>query len=576
MTLENSDERFKTYVSQAKSPTNFMDLHAYSLELRSQHETVGILLPVSNADLDNEDSIRLLSKWRNEAGSTAFLNHEDTSIESTKKWLQGRVLSDSRKCLYWLLDKYGVKKIGHMGLVVHPEIPNLVELDNVIRGEESQKGLMSLAVETLGEFAERRFGFESFFLRVKSDNLKAVEFYKRLNFKPVSTIDTKCLENHSEHLTTMQKRISPAFRLPVLTAGPHLDETDYYRVANAARYEWNADHSNSLSELERKMTVATGRKYAIATSSCTGAMHLSLLASGIGPGDEVIVPDITWVATASVVRYVGAEPVFADVDRSSWVIDLGSVEKLITKKTKAIMPVHLYGVSPNMNQLMDFANTHNLLVIEDAAPALGSYVSGIAAGGHGDAACFSFQGAKIAVAGEGGALVTDNELIYQKARQLNEHGRKPGSFDIEMLGYKYKPSNLSGALAIGQLDKIDYLSLRKKRINSWYRDALSDFEEISFQESTHDSEPNFWMTSILLNGKPRTKEMALHLKSQGVDTRPVFPQLSSFPMWKTEKDNLNSEYIASRGINLPSGSLLTESMVGFVSETVIKFLQYSR
>lgn len=576
MTLSGSGKRYFDYATHVKAPHDFVEFQSSAIDIREKGETSGLLVPLTFADMDNPESIKLLCDWRNQTGDTAFVDHRETTLSQTQAWLQQRVLGDSNRLLFWITDKFGMRKIGHAGLVFHEGFPDFIEIDNVVRGEEVSPGLMKSALETLEKFSERRFGFNHLFLRVKRENQRAIAFYEKLGFNFVSQETFELLPNHSNQLFFMQKKVGWEFETPILTAGPHLDENDTARVTKALRYEWNASHSFSINSFEKQIAQKTGRKYAIATSSCTGAMHLSLLACGIGPGDEVIVPEITWVATASVVRYLGATPVFVDVDPATWVVTKNFIEKAITPRTKAIMPVHLYGVSPNMDEIMQVARENNLMVVEDAAPAIGSFVSGAPAGSHGNIACFSFQGAKIAVSGEGGALVTDDIELYKTARQYNEHGRRPGSFEIEVLGYKYKPSNLSCALALGQLDKSDYLAQRKRRINSWYRQHLGGIPIISFQESVPNSEPNFWMTSIFLSGGQNVKDLAKHLSSHGVDTRPIFPPLSSFPLWSGDNRNANAQRIYSNSLNLPSGSHMTEEMVILVSEHIINFLQDAR
>ena len=213
----------------------------------------------------------------------------------------------------------------------------------------------------------------------------------------------------------------------ILTAGPSISPMEVAYVEKATRIGWNQSHSDYIQDFEKSFAEYLGVKYALATSSCTGALHLAFNALGIGKGDEVIVPEITWVATASAVKYTGATPVFCEIDKKSWTIETSAIEKLITSKTKAISPVHLYGYPANMEIIMSIAKKYNLFVVEDAAPAIGAKVGEKFAGSFGDINCFSFQGAKMLVTGEGGMLVTNNEDLYHKARQDQEHGRKPGT-----------------------------------------------------------------------------------------------------------------------------------------------------
>ena len=314
----------------------------------------------------------------------------------------------------------------------------------------------------------------------------------------------------------------------------------------------------------------------MATSSCTGALHLSLLALGIGAGDEVLVPDITWVATASAVRYVGATPIFVDIDRSNWTIDISEISKLITPATKAIMPVHLYGYGAAMPEIMEIANKHNLFVIEDAAPAIGTTIDGKLAGTFGDFGCYSFQGAKLLVTGEGGMLVTNNSDIFAKAKKIQDHGRKPGTFWIEELGHKYKMNNITAALGLGQIQRSENQIFRKRRINEWYRDLLSDVPGISFQNQADGTESICWMTSFTLEPTHAVSrdQLISELKNRGIDSRPVFPSISQYKIWGYETSiPINSKYIGDNGINLPSGVLLNRNSIEKVAQNIREILR---
>lgn len=361
----------------------------------------------------------------------------------------------------------------------------------------------------------------------------------------------------------------------VLTAGPSISPIEITHAEAAVRLGWNTQHSNFIGAFEDEVSALLGVEHAIATSSCTGAMHLSLLASGIGPGDEVIVPEITWVATGSAVRYVGAIPVFVDVDPTSWTMDVDSLDKAISPKTKAIMPVHLYGVPAPMTEIMEIANAYSLTVIEDAAPALGAQWEKKFTGSFGDFGCFSFQGAKMIVTGEGGMLVTNSDLLFERAKKLQEHGRKPGTFWIEELGYKYKMSNLQAAVGLGQVSRVHNQIERKQEINSWYREFLNDRPELSFQTAKQNGCSIDWMTSVQLGGEfsGRRDRLITHLKESGIDSRPVFPQMSGFPIWGStiRARNAVSHEVAGAAINLPSGVNLKKQTIRRVSEQILRF-----
>ena len=257
----------------------------------------------------------------------------------------------------------------------------------------------------------------------------------------------------------------------ILTAGPSITKLEKKYVLDAVSNGWNNNWNDYLFKLEESFKKYFKVKYAIPTSSCTGAMHLILEALGIKKGDEVIVPDTTWVATASVVKYVGAKPVFADVDQDSWTICIKSLKKKINKKTKAIIAVHLYGHPSRMDEIVKIAKKYKIYLIEDAAPAVGAKYNNKLVGTFGIAAAFSFQGAKLVVSGEGGMIITSNQTLNKKIRQLAAHGRgnnkKKGPFWIEKVGYKYSMSNIQAALCLAQFERLKEIIDKKRKIFNW-------------------------------------------------------------------------------------------------------------
>jgi len=362
----------------------------------------------------------------------------------------------------------------------------------------------------------------------------------------------------------------------ILTAGPLIGPREATLVLDAVMHGWNRRHSEYLAKFEADFASYIGVKSALATSSCTGALHLALLALGIGPGDEVIVPETTWVATGAAVAYVGAIPVFADVDPLTWTITPESVQAVMSERTRAILPVHLYGFPADMPSLMAFANKHDLLVLEDAAPAIGALVDGKAVGSFGHMGAFSFQGAKMLVTGEGGMLVTNDQVLRDKAWKQQDHGRKPGTFWIDEIGRKYKMSNVTAALGLAQLQSVETQIAKKRRINEWYRQFLADTPGVSFQTEIPSSRSICWMTSISLEeGLPDRDYIATQLLEQGIDTRPVFPPISTYPIWSQSqgKPGANAAWVGSRGLNLPSGVGLSRASVTRVAEAIHSAVQ---
>ncbi|MBE0637786.1 MAG: DegT/DnrJ/EryC1/StrS family aminotransferase [Bacteroidales bacterium] len=360
----------------------------------------------------------------------------------------------------------------------------------------------------------------------------------------------------------------------ILTAGPSITQKEIDYVNDAVRNGWNENWGDYIKKFEKSFADYIGVKHALTTSSCTGALHLALVALGVGKGDEVIVPDISWVATASAVRYVDAIPVFADVLPDSWCIDPKSIEQRITSKTKAVIPVHLYGQPANMAGVMRIAKKHNLKVVEDAAPAIGAEFDRKRTGNFGDIACFSFQGAKLMSTGEGGMIVTNNSELFEILKHYAEHGRSSTGFDISDIGFKYKMSNIQAALGLAQLERIGELIDRKEQLFTWYYNELKDIDGLLFNKVNTETEKSiYWMSSIVLNkdfGISRDK-LIEQLRDNMIDSRPFFPKISSFRMFE-ECNNPVAEHISKNGINLPSGHDRTYEEVKYICDTIKKIL----
>ena len=356
----------------------------------------------------------------------------------------------------------------------------------------------------------------------------------------------------------------------ILTAGPSITQREIGYVTDAITNGHGAHWGDYIKKFEAEFAKFIGVKHAMTTSSCTGAMHLALTALGIGEGDEVIVPDISWVATASVVRYMGATPVFADVMKDSWCISPDSIRKRITGWTKAIIPVHLYGQPCDMVEILKIADEFDLVVMEDAAPSVGALYDYRRTGSFGDMAAFSFQGAKILSTGEGGMLVTDSDKLFERAKHFAEHGRSGSGFDITNVGYKYKMSNLQAAWGLAQLERIEELISKRRLIYEWYRKELKDINGLQLnKQSFHTEQSIYWMTSIVLNKNfdITRDEVMDELKKKKIDTRPFFPQMSTFRMFK-KYDNPVAKHISANGINLPSAHDLTHEDVIYICNSI--------
>lgn len=363
----------------------------------------------------------------------------------------------------------------------------------------------------------------------------------------------------------------------ILTAGPSISPREAAYAFDAAKYGWNKQWSKYLTRFERDFAAFVNTSHAMACSSGTGALTIALTALDIGPGDEVIVPDLTWVATANAVRYVGATPVFADIELDTWNIDTASAEALITPRTKAIMPVHMYGHPARMDQVMALAKKHGLFVVEDAAPAIGAEWQGQRCGSFGDFAAFSFQGAKLLVTGEGGMLVCNNPDLYQKALKIWDQGRNPSkTFWIDGHGLKYKMANIQAAVGLGQLERCDELVAMKRRIFDWYAEGLEGVPGITLNREVPGARSIYWMSSLRLDEEaPMTRDdLGAELKKHNIDTRPVFPAISQYPIWATPSDPQPTALrVGRQAMNLPSGVCLRREQVNHVCRHIRSLLR---
>ena len=299
-------------------------------------------------------------------------------------------------------------------------------------------------------------------------------------------------------------------RIPV--AGPWITDKEVAYVADAVRHGWYGHANDYAVRFEDAFAAHLGVRHAVSLPSATSAIHLSLAALGIGPGDEVIVPDATWIATAAPITYVGATPVFADVDPMTWCLDAQSFEANITPRTKAVIPVDLYGGMPDMDAIRQIATQAGIAIIEDAAEAIGSEYHGGRAGSFGDTGVFSFHGSKTMTTGEGGMLVTDREDILRRVLVLRDHGRRPGdtSFRNAEVAFKYRMTSMQAALGLAQLERLDELVDRKRAIFAWYKRELADVPGLTLNHEPEGTRNSYWMvTAIVDPSYARSKEQIL-------------------------------------------------------------------
>jgi perosamine synthetase len=344
---------------------------------------------------------------------------------------------------------------------------------------------------------------------------------------------------------------------------PSISELEIAYVTDAVTHGWGDKCYDYIHRLERNFSGYLGVKRSIATSSCTGALHMGLAGLGIGPGDEVILADTNWIASVAPVIHLGATPVLVDINPDSWCISVEEAERAITSRTKAIIAVHLYGNLCDMDALKQLAEKYQLALIEDAAEALGSEYKGSKAGSMATFSTFSFHGTKTMTTGEGGIFSTNDETLYQKVLTLSNHGRKQGQtkqFWPDELGFKYKMSNIQAALGCAQLDRIDYLVQRKRQIYSYYRQAFALDSEVYINPEPVGCINSAWMPTLVFSKTTGITRQCLTdaFAKEQIDARVFFWPLSSLPMFTAQPEHIHSYDICQRAINLPSYVDMTE------------------
>jgi perosamine synthetase len=338
---------------------------------------------------------------------------------------------------------------------------------------------------------------------------------------------------------------------------PSITNLEIEYASDAAANGWGDKCYEYIQRFEENFKSFLNVKYAIATSSCTGALHMGMAALGIGPGDEVILADTNWIATASPIVHLGAKPVFVDILGDSWCIDPAQVERAITPNTRAIVAVHLYGNLCNMNELMLIGKKYGIPVIEDAAEAIGSVYHGMRAGSIGAFGAFSFHGTKTLTTGEGGMFVTNDSSLYERVLSLSNHGRSSSQakqFWPDMVGFKYKMSNIQAAIGCAQLERIHELIERKREIFATYKKYLGGIPGLSLNPEPERVINGAWMPTVVFDldiGITRERMQAAFLDDD-IDARVFFWPLSSLPAFEKYCENPNSYSIPMRSINLPS------------------------
>jgi perosamine synthetase len=354
---------------------------------------------------------------------------------------------------------------------------------------------------------------------------------------------------------------------------PYLNGREKALVMDCLDSTWISSKGKYVGQFEESFGSWIGARHAVTVSNGTVALHVALAALGIGPGDEVLVPTLTYIASANAVKYTGADVVFVDSERAYWQIDIEDAERKITSRTKAIMVVHLYGQATEMDAVMALAKKHSLYVIEDCAEAIGTRFDGTHVGTIGDVGCFSFFGNKTITTGEGGMVVTNNAELDRKIRHLRSQGvSSEREYWHDAIAFNYRMTNIAAAIGCAQMESIDDLIAKKQQIAEWYRQDLA-----GLPVQVHAVNPrtlhSYWMVSILVEEAADRDALRAALLHDGIETRPLFYPVHQMSMYAAPGQHFPvADEIASRGINLPSYPALTRDDITFICERVREFL----
>lgn len=359
---------------------------------------------------------------------------------------------------------------------------------------------------------------------------------------------------------------------------PSITEKEVAYATDAARNGWGDRCYEYINRFEGMFREFAGATYSIATSSCTGALHMGLAALGVGLGDEVIIADANWIASTAPITYLGAKPVFVDILPDTWCIDPDLAEAAITPRTKAIIAVHLYGNLCEMDRLLEIGKKHGIPIIEDSAEAIGSYWHGHHAGTLGRFGTFSFHGTKTITTGEGGMFITQDRALYEKVLALSNHGRVPGQtkqFWPEYIGFKYKMSNIQAAIGCAQMERVNELVKRKREIFDYYHGHLSKLSGVTMNPEKPGTVNGYWMPTAVFDKALQVDRQKLldKFKQENIDGRVFFYPLSILPMFNENRGNAVSYDIYERAINLPSYHDISDEDIERVCTCVMQVVE---
>lgn len=352
---------------------------------------------------------------------------------------------------------------------------------------------------------------------------------------------------------------------------PYINYLESRNVAQCIKTKWISSKGEFVKKFENKFRKLFNYKYALSVNNGTAALHLAVLALDIKKGDEVIVPSLTYVATANAVSYTGAKVVLADINLNDWQISINSIRKNITKRTKAIIVVHLYGQSCDLSPIIKLAKKNKIKIIEDCAEALGSKYNNNFVGSFGDISVFSFYGNKTITTGEGGMVVCKKKEIYKKIFKLKSQGLNLESkkyYDHDVVGYNYRMTNICAAIGLAQLNKLNSIIKKKVDIFWKYKKILSK-HSIKFHEQSKNTFHTFWLVNILCKNLNHKKKVINFLKKKSIETRPVFIPMHKLKMYQTNKKFSNTEFISKTGISLPSYPSLKSNEIKYICDQII-------
>ena len=358
---------------------------------------------------------------------------------------------------------------------------------------------------------------------------------------------------------------------------PSINSKEKTNVIKCLKDNWISSKGNFINKFEKSFKKKFSYKYATVTTNGTTALHLALLALDIKNNEEVIVPNLTYVAPVNSVSYVGGKQILVDVDKDTWLMNYETIIKNITKKTKAIILVHLYGFAYDHKMINLLKYKHNLKIIEDCAEAIGTKSRGKYVGSSGDVSTFSFYGNKTITTGEGGMVIANqkkiiNKIIRKKFKSLNIN-KNNNFYNHEIIGYNYRMTNICAAIGLAQLKKIDFFINRKKKINTLYKNILSK-SPVEFQKPNKFVQSTYWLVNIKLKSGNLKRMLAKHLKEKNVETRPIFKPMNRLEMYnKLDKNFYNSIDISNKGISLPSYPDIKDKKIKFIGYTIKKFLE---